>query len=77
MLAERRGLQSVMSSKRSVPSSFLDIDMQSVKEADTRQPSMWDDESPQLKKLSLAPKRLREDDDYSIMDGEVPEVVDE
>ena len=44
---------------------FLDEDLASVVEDSMSKRDPWRDDSPQHKKLSLAPKRLREDDSQS------------
>ena len=45
--------------------SFLDEDLASVVEDSQNKGDLWRDDSPEHKKMSLAPKRLREDDSQS------------
>ena len=55
----------------------LDDDMQSVMRASDSKCSLWADNSPKANRLTLAPKRLREEDDESMLDCAMPEIMDE
>ena len=62
-LRDRAGFDlSIQASCKRRVESFIDEDLESVMDDSIGKFDPWQEESPQLKKLALAPKRLREED---------------
>ena len=77
MLRERRGIQSVLQLEHATEQLLIEDDMKSLARDSNSQISLWADHSPKANQFTLAPKRLREEDDASMLDVAMPELMDE